>query len=266
MVSGVRRTRPQRVNVLEPSPARVYDYVLGGKDNYAADRRAADAILSIWPEIRDLAVDNREFLGRVVRFLSAEAGIDQFIDLGTGLPTQNNVHQVAQRENPAGRVLYVDNDPVVRTHAEALLVRDGRCAFLTADIRSPRAVLTAPETRSMIDFSRPVALLVIAILHFVADDPAGLVAEYVEALPSGSYLALSHLTSEGASDALRAKVDEVYRGAPSPLHFRSREEIEAMFCGLPMEEPGLVDVPLWRPDRNRTLGPMRILGAIARKP
>jgi S-adenosyl methyltransferase len=221
--------------------------------------------LSFWPETRDLAVDNREFLGRVVRFLSAEAGIDQFIDLGTGLPTQNNVHQVAQRTNPACRVLYADNDPVVRNHADALLVRDGRCAFLTADIRSPRSVLTAPETRAVIDFSRPVGLLAVAVLHFIAADPADLMAEYVAALPAGSYLALSHLTSEGASDELRATVDQVYRAAPSPLFFRSRQEIEAMFRGLPLEEPGLVDVPLWRPFRFRHPGPMRILGGLARK-
>jgi hypothetical protein len=257
---------PRGVNVEEPSAARVYDYLLGGKDNYAADRRAAGAIVSIWPETRDLAVDNREFLSRAVYFLAAEAGVDQFLDLGTGLPTQDNVHQVAQRANPAAHVVYVDDDPIVGSHAQALLVGDGQTEFLTADIRFPETVLTAPQTRKMIDFSRPVAVLMVAVLHFIAADPAGLVAQYVDALPSGGYLALSHLTSEGASDELRATVDAVYRDAPAPLHFRTREEIEAMFCGLPLEEPGLVDVPLWRPRRFRSLGPMRILGGLARKP
>jgi SAM-dependent methyltransferase len=267
MVSGTGQHRPPcGVNVAEPSPARVYDYLLGGKDNYAADRNAAEAVLSIWPETRDLAVDNREFLGRAVHHLAARAGIDQFLDLGTGLPTRDNVHQVAQRANTTSRVVYVDNDPIVRSHAQALLVSDGQTAFLTADIRSPPAVLSAPETRKLIDLSRPFAVLMVAVLHFVADDPAGIVAGYVDALPPGGYLALSHLTSEGASDELRSVVDAVYRDTPAPLYFRSREQIEAMFCGLPLEEPGLVDVPLWRPNRYQGLGPMRILGGLARKP
>jgi hypothetical protein len=254
------------INMTEPSPARIYDYVLGGKDNYDVDRRTADAILGIWPEIRNLAFDNREFLGRVVRFLGREAGIHQFIDLGTGLPTQSNVHQVAQQTNARSRVVYVDNDPIVATHARAMLVNDDQTAFLNADIRLPSQVLAAREVREIIDFSRPLAILITAVLHFVPEDPAEIVPAYVAEIPPGSFLVLSHLTSEGATAELRAKVDQVYRNAPSPLYFRSREEIKAMFCGLPLEEPGLVDVPFWRPERSRELGPMRILGGVARVP
>jgi hypothetical protein len=154
----------------------------------------------------------------------------------------------------------------VRSHATALLTRDDQTAFLNADIRSASAVLTAADTRRMIDFSRPVALLIVAVLHFVPEDAASIVAEYVDALPPGSYLALSHLTSEGAPKEMRDLVDKVYANAPAPLYWRSRAEIEAMFCGLPLVEPGLVDVPMWRPARGRAIGPMRILGGVARKP
>jgi SAM-dependent methyltransferase len=238
--------------------------VLGGKDNFAVDRAAADKILAIAPEVRDLAVHNREFLGRAVRFAGA-CGITQFLDLGSGLPTQENVHQVAQQVHKPARVLYVDNDPIVGAHAEALLCGDHQTAFHQGDVRDPEAILSAAETHGLLDLSQPVALLMVAILHFVAD-PAAIVARFVQHLAPGSCVVISHVTSEGAPQELRDKIDEVYGRTPVPLLLRSREQIASLFGELPLEPPGLVDVTRWRPERHAPLGPLRVLCAVARVP
>jgi S-adenosyl methyltransferase len=237
------------------------------KDHFAADRAAADSVLKIAPDTRDLAVHNREFLGRAVTY-TCGCGIDQFLDVGTGLPTQDSVHQVAQRADPKARVVYVDNDPSVRAHADALLCTDEQTAFLEAGLRDPDAILTAVETRRLIDFDQPVALLLVAILHFIsdADDPAALVSRFVEELAPGSFLVISHVTSEGASDAVRAQIDATYRNAPVPLHPRSRAEIAALFCGLPLVEPGLTEVSQWRPERHAEPGSLRALCGVVRIP
>jgi S-adenosyl methyltransferase len=258
---------PPGVNTTAPSPARVYDYMLGGKDNYAVDRSAADTILAIAPEVRELAVHNREFLGRAVRFASA-CGITQFLDLGTGLPTQENVHQVAREVDESARVMYVDNDPIVSAHANALLCDNDRTVFHQGDVRDPEAILSVAESGGLLDLDRPVALLMVAILHFVADadDPAAIVARLVRELAPGSCVVVSHVTSEGAPQELRKKIDEVYGNAPVPLRLRSREQIAAMFGGLSLVPPGLVDVPYWRPERPVPLGRLRILGAVAPVP
>jgi hypothetical protein len=257
---------PPGINPDLPSPARVYDYLLGGKDNYAVDRVAAERVLAIAPQSRDLAIHNRGFLGRAVRFLAGEAGIGQFLDIGTGLPTQDNVHQVARRIVPDARVVYADNDPMVRAHAHALLCDDSRIAFINADARDPCAILGARATRNLVDFGEPVAVLMLALLHFLDDaaDPAGIVARISGALAPGSYVAISHVTSEGLAEEVRERIDATYAKAPAPLVLRTRAEIEALFGELDLIEPGLVDVTRWRPDREVPPGPLRLLGGIAR--
>ena len=182
-----------RINTGVPNPARIYDYFLGGKDNFPADREVAEQVVAIAPVARDIVEDNRAFLRRAVRLLAGEAGIRQFIDLGSGLPTQGNVHEIAQAAVPDARVVYVDNDAMVVTHSRALLAGDNTAA-IEADLRDPDSVMGHPEVRELIDFDQPIALLLMAILHFVPDDedPYGIVARFRDALPAGSYLALSH--------------------------------------------------------------------------
>jgi O-methyltransferase involved in polyketide biosynthesis len=258
---------PPGVDPTRPSPARVYDYALGGKDNYAVDRAAADSILKVAPEIRDLVVHNRRFLGRAVRY-AGECGIDQFIDLGTGLPTRENVHQVAQRVRPEARVVYVDNDPTVGMHAQALLCSDEQTTFLGADLREPDAILGAQETRRLIDFDRPVAILMVAILHFLGDaeEPAAIVSRFAGALAPGSLLVISHATNEGVAEAVRAQLDATYGNGPMAVFLRSHAEIIALFAGLPLVVPGLVDVSDWRSKRAAPPGRLRALGGAGAVP
>ncbi|MBA9005056.1 SAM-dependent methyltransferase [Thermomonospora cellulosilytica] len=256
------------IDVTQPTPAGVYDYLLGGTDNYSGDRRAAHAILDHVPEIRSDARANRNFLIRVVRHL-VSAGIEQFIDLGSGLPTAENVHEVAQAANPDARVVYVDFDPRVLPHARALLgSTEGRTAYVQEDIRNVSDVLEAPETRQLIDMSKPVGLLAAAVLHFIPDehDPAGIVARYVERLPSGSYLAISSGSSSGTPPELLARIDQVFANAPNPLYFRPREVIAGFFGDLELVDPGLVHVKDWPvpdPDTKTTLA---AYGGVARVP
>ncbi|MCO5996312.1 SAM-dependent methyltransferase [Actinoallomurus rhizosphaericola] len=254
-----------------PTPARMYDYYLGGKDNFAVDRDAAEQVLSAAPEVRVLARENRAFLGRVVRYLAAEAGIRQFIDVGTGLPTQGNVHEVAQAVAPGARVVYVDNDPIVRAHAKALLPADGTTAIVEADMRDPGPILDHPHTRRLIRFDEPVAVLFMSVLHFITDeeDPYGLVAAFRDVSVPGSYLALSHITTpEGNADGAESAADVYKKRATSPAILRSPKEIEALFDGYDLVEPGLVNVPKWRPDdpeAARGGDSVWMLGAAARK-
>jgi hypothetical protein len=257
----------------KPNAARMYDYYLGGKDNFAADRDTAAKALRAVPTIRVAARENRAFLGRAVRWLVAEAGIRQFLDIGTGLPTVGNVHEVAQVVAPECRVVYVDNDPVVLAHARALLTSTpaGRTAYISADLREPGQILADPAVRETLDFSRPVALMLVGILHFVPDQeqPARLVRTLLDALPSGSYLVASHATAEYDPQAERAALS-AYRDAGVPFQFRSADEFaELAFAGLRMLEPGIVLVSEWRPDGG---GPRPLAseigwhGAVARKP
>ncbi len=215
---------PSEIDTTRPHPARMYDYYLGGKDNYLVDQQAAREILRIVPEVRLMARENRAFLQRAVRFLVGEAGIRQIIDIGTGIPTVGNVHEVATETAPDVRVVYVDNDPIVHVHASALL--------------------------TLIDLSQPVALLLIAILHFITDnkDPAGIVTAFRDALGPGTYLALSHGTSDFHSEDAVSRGRSVYERASAPLVLRSHAQIAAFFDGFDLVEPGLVQVPLWRPD------------------
>jgi hypothetical protein len=231
--------------------ARIYDYLLGGKDNYAADRAAVDAVLKVAPELGFTARANRAFLGRVVRYLTAEAGIRQFLDIGTGIPTAGNTHQVAQAIAPESRVVYVDYDPVVLAHARALLTSHeaGATEYIDADLRDTDKIL-GPAAR-LLDFSKPVAVTLLMILHVIpdADDPHALVARVMDAMPSGSYLALSHLGSELLDQEKKQGFEDVVsRSAQQQYIGRDREQMERFFAGMDLVEPGLVRVEEWHPD------------------
>jgi S-adenosyl methyltransferase len=248
--------------------ARVYDYWLGGKDNFAADRLAGDAALEAYPYIAAGVRANRAFLARVVRYLAGEAGIRQFLDIGTGIPTANNTHEVAQAVAPDSRIVYVDNDPVVLAHARALLTSgpEGATAYIDADFRDVDEILEAAS--QTLDFSRPVAIMLIAILHLIDDeaDPHAVVRKLIAAVPPGSYLAISHLSSDIAA-AARAEAHERLRELMYEKQtLRSRDEVASFFTGLDMVEPGLVRIPEWRPDNQADAkSPSALWGGVARK-
>ncbi len=227
-------------------PARVYDYWLGGKDNFAADRAAAQQVMQVMPEILDTVRGNRQFLRRAVGFLR-DAGIRQFIDIGSGLPNSPNVHEIAQADNTGARVVYVDNDPVVFLHAEALLAGDKATAVVRADLRDVDEVLS--EAGELLDFTQPVGLLFVGCLHHIvdSDDPAGLVARYLAALAAGSYLVISHATDEPSAEKMRAN-SEVAQSSGAVLIPRGRDAILRMFNGRELIDPGLVLVSYWRPE------------------
>jgi S-adenosyl methyltransferase len=231
--------------------ARAYDYLLGGKDNYAADRAAVEASLKVWPDAAFTARANRAFLGRAVRFLAAEAGMRQFLDIGTGIPTAGNTHQVAQAIAPMSRVVYVDYDPVVLAHARALLTSNwaGATEYIDADLRDTGPILA--KAAEVLDFSKPVAVTLLAILHAIpdADDPHAIVARLLDAVPSGSYLALSHLGTELlAEERQRELADIGDRMTQQEFTYRSREQIARFFEGADLVEPGIVRVEGWRPE------------------
>jgi S-adenosyl methyltransferase len=244
---------PPGVDVTVPSIARVYDYMLGGKDNFAVDRQVAEMTLKIVPDAPITSRANRDFLQRVVRHLTEEVGIRQFLDFGSGLPTQGNVHEIAQRIAPETHVVYVDSDPIVLTHGRALLARDGTTAIVEADVRRPEVILNHPEVRQLIDFDRPVGLLFFAILHHLNDheDPASLAARFIGGLPAGSHLAISHFHNPGAEHPQVAEQaaasEKLFNEHFGTGRWRTREEILAFFDGLELLEPGLVPLPLWRP-------------------
>jgi len=240
-------TAPRGVDPSTPNVARMYDYYLGGKDNYAADREAAEKVLAHYPELRAVARENRAFLIRAVRFLVGEAGIRQFIDVGSGLPTQQNVHEVAQRAAPDARVVYVDYDRIVITHARALLRGlPGRTAVVEADLRRPESIIEHADTNAMIDFSRPVAILMSAILHFVRDeeDPSGLVARLMRPLAPGSYLAISHAGGREITPRAHDAAGE-YRSATAQITLRQQSQVEPFFAGLDLVDPGVVALSDW---------------------
>jgi S-adenosyl methyltransferase len=248
--------------------ARVYDYWLGGKDNYPADRLAGDAVLEAYPYVAAGVRANRAFLARVVRHLAGAASIRQFLDIGTGIPTANNTHEVAQAVAPASRVVYVDNDPVVLAHARALLTSgpEGATAYIDSDFRDIDKILE--EASQTLDFSRPVAIMLIAILHLIDDeaDPHAIVARLVAAVPPGSYLAISHLSSDIAATARAQATERLRQLMHEKQTLRSREEVAAFFTGLEMAEPGLVRIPEWRPDNeDDAKSPSALWGGVARK-
>lgn len=239
------------IDTSRPHPARMYDYYLGGKDNYAVDREAAAAVMRLLPEARAIAQENRAFLQRAVRYLVGEAGIRQIIDVGTGIPAAGNVHEVAHQVSPGVRVAYVDNDPIVHVHASALLTGQGSTSIVLADLRDPEGILTHPGVRELIDFNEPVALLLIAIMHFITDDddPRRIISSFHGTFAPGSYLALSHATADFHSYAVTSGTVKVYDNATAPLRWRSHTEVTALFDGWDLIDPGVVQVPLWRPER-----------------
>ena len=233
------RPVPDVIDVTRPHPARMYDYYLGGKDNWAADREAADKILAIVPEVRDMARANRAFLHRAVRHLARGKGINQFLDIGTGIPTSPNVHETAAKHAPDARVAYADNDPVIHAHANALLTGTGTTKIILADLRDAEKIIAA--TRDLLDFTKPVGLLLVAILHFIpdSDDPRGIVAYLRDALPPGSYLVLSHGTTDFHPAEVISEAVASYDGAAAPLVLRSRADISRFLDGFTPVAPGL---------------------------
>lgn len=263
---------PPEINTSVAHTARVYDYWLGGKDNFAADRELGDAILAAIPSTRELARDNRAFLGRAVRYLAREAGIRQFLDVGTGIPTAGNTHEVAQAVAPDSRIVYVDNDPIVLAHARALMTSDpaGSTAFIHADFCEPGRILADKALHSVLDLDKPVALMLVAILHFFTDDqkPQAIVSSLLDALPPGSYLTVSHLTADYMDPAQAARATQEGQQRGVTYVSRSQAEVAAFFTGLQLVEPGVVPMPLWRPDGGELTGPHGPTGyaAMGRKP
>ncbi|MCX2732117.1 SAM-dependent methyltransferase [Saccharopolyspora sp. NFXS83] len=238
-----------------PNSARMYDYYLGGSAHFAIDRKAADDALEVLPQSAVYAKANRAFLGRAVRFLLSQ-GVDQFLDLGSGIPTVGNVHEIAHRINPAAKVGYVDHEPVAVAHAQRMLAGQSNVTITQADVRDPDSVLTAPGVAGMLDFSRPVAVLAIAILPFVPDDAEAhaLVARYRAVSAPGSWLAISHISQVSATDEQVRVAHEVMGRTPTPVLWRNRDDIASLFTGYRLADPGLVLSPLWRPDTQISFG------------
>jgi hypothetical protein len=259
------------VDVSRPHAARMYDYYLGGKNHFAADRELADKVLASMPAARIAARENRAFMGRAVRFL-AEAGVRQFLDIGTGLPTTGSVHEIAQAVAPAARVAYVDNDPLVLAHARALLASspEGKTAYVHADLRDPAAILANAEVREVLDFDQPVALMLVAVLHFLLDEdqPAQVVAALLDGLPAGSYLVASHGTAEHDPAGTAAGQRAYRRSGVTGRARRSDEFAEIAFSGLDLVPPGVVLVSEWRrisSGPRPTPAEVSVYGGVARK-
>ena len=248
-------------------PARVYDYWLGGKDNFAVDREAAEEVLRARPAIRLNVRANRAFLARSVRYLSGDVGLRQFLDIGTGIPSADNTHEVAHSVDREARVVYVDNDPIVLAHARALLTSaSGKTAYIDADLRDTAAILE--QAAQTLDFSQPVAVMLIAVLHLIpdADDPWGIVAALMRAVPLGSYLVISHPASDVEAPSAAQAADRYNELVASPMRRRSKDEVSRFFAGLDMVDPGLVQLHQWRPGAGHPAAPSSGYGGVARKP
>ena len=244
------------VNTAVAHSARFWNYLLGGKDNYAVDRELAEQIIAVIPSFRDTVRAERRFLARAVRYLAGSAGIRQFLDIGTGLPTANNTHEVAQATAPESRVVYVDNDPIIMVHAHALLTStpQGRTDYVQADLREPDTILR--EAARTLDFTRPVGLMLLGILNFITDtdEAHAIVDQLLDALPSGSYLVISHPTAEVDGAAIEETMRLWNDQGAAPIVARSRQELIRFFDGRELLEPGVVSCSLWRPDCSSTLG------------
>lgn len=278
MPSNATETNPNVPTGIDPtraSVARVYDYLLGGKDHYEIDRQTARELAGALPSVVDLARDNRSFLVRVARFVAAHTDVVQYLDCGSGLPTAENVHQVVQRINPESKVVYVDNDPVVLAHGRALLEENDRVHLVDGDIFEPRSILDDEVVCTHLNFQEPIALFLLATLHHHKGDrhsPAEVMREYIEALPSGSYVVISHIFDPEGEDteAIRHLEDAVANGSLGGATARTRSEIEELFDGLEMVEPGVIELMDWWPDGPQ-LKPISVaqrlfVGGIGRKP
>jgi len=238
-----------------PSAARIYDYLLGGKDNYAPDRAVAESMIAQLPNVQIAVRWNRAFLRRVVRYLITEAGVRQIVDIGAGLPSAGNTHEIALAADPATRVVYVDHDPVVLAHSRSMLHNVPNTAIIEQDLLAPGEILADPALRELIDFSQPTALLFLSILHFVADeaDPAGLIAQLLDPFPAGSHVAISHATPDTVPEV--NDVERVFDEATEQAHVRSRAGVLKLVAGLDLVEPGLAWPPEWRPDPGDVVPP-----------
>lgn len=252
-----------------PHVARVYDYLLGGKDNFAADRVVGDRMLTSIPAVQLGVRAQRDVLGRVVRYLVGEVGLRQLLDIGSGLPTADNVHEIAQRIDPVTRVVYLDNDPIVLSHAEALLADDESTFVVEGDLRDPAGILSNPDVRKHLDWEQPIGLLMCGILHYVLDEehPGDVVATLYDALPSGSHVFIHHLLA--TEDPAAAELEEQMRTGIGRAQFRTMAEVRSLFERLELVEPGLVLVPDWRPEppavRDHPVLEMACVG-VGRKP
>jgi hypothetical protein len=268
--AGSGRGGPHPFDVTVAHQARMYDYVLGGKDNYAADRVAVEEGLKAWPDMAFAMRANRAFLGRAVRYLTAEAGMRQFLDVGTGIPTAGNVHEVAQAIAPESRVVYADYDPIVLAHARALLDSDeaGATEYIDSDLRDTDKILA--RAAEVLDFTKPVAVTLVAILHVIpdSDDPHAIVAKIMNAVPSGSYLAISHAGSDLFDDGTNDSFSGVMKRRMQQNYVpRSRAEVARFLAGLDLVEPGLVPLENWRPEPGPdNANTSSLYGAVARKP
>jgi SAM-dependent methyltransferase len=250
-VAGNQDRPLPEINVTVAHPARAYDYLLGGKDNFAADRALGDAVAKAMPSAREMVRANRAFLGRAVRYLVTEAGVRQVLDIGTGIPAAGNTHEVAQAAVPDSRIVYVDNDPIVLAHARALMISDpvGATAFIQADLRDPGAILDDLALCRTLDLGEPVALMLIAILMYIRDedDPRGLVSALVDALPPGSYLTITHPTADFSPDEVAGAVTATEQGGIS-FTPRTQAEVAAFFDGLDLVDPGVAPILAWHPE------------------
>ncbi len=249
MEMNTRTRLPDEIPLDRPNVARMYDYLLGGYHNFEVDRLAAERVAQVYPHMRQAAWVNRAFLRRAVHFL-IEQGLDQFLDIGSGLPTVGNVHQVAQGVNPAARVVYVDVDPIAVAHSRVMLLDNPNAAAIQADARQPDQILSHAEVKRLLDFGQPLGLLLVAVLHLLPDDDQayGAVRALRDALAPGSYVAISHGTIEDAPLDLLEQLDRLGAGACIPYQYRPRARIQSFFDGLELVEPGLIHSPLWRPE------------------
>ena len=255
---------PPDIDITKPSPARMYDYALGGKDNFEVDRRAVEQVATVLPDFRRLAQINRTFLKNAVRIMS-EAGVSQFIDVGTGIPTSPNVHEIARQVHPDAKIVYVDNDPIVMAHNRALRATVEGVITVQHDAREPDTIIGDPAVRRLVDFHQPIGLLFVAVLHFVRRDlAADVMTRFRQSIPSGSYVAISTACSDGMDPAVVSKVETIYQSAAAQIVFRTGAQIEQLFEGLEIIEPGLKDVTKWLVDEPTP--EIHVTAGIGRKP
>lgn len=263
-----RQEPPAQIPLGVPTPARMYDEALHGKDHFDVDRKANAKLYTGIGEnsVRSTARENRRFLGRAVRYLAGQCGIRQFLDIGSGLPTMRNTHQIAQEADPAARVVYVDYDPIVAVHGRALL-SGTNTRIVTADMRDPEMILNHRGTHELIDFDEPVAVLFVAVFHFItpAEDPARIVAAFRDRSAPGSYVAISHLTSDGTPPEEQRAWETAFEGATSPMVFRTEKEIRGLFAGYDLAEPGLVRPWTWHPDGEGSPQTTSLYAGVGRK-
>lgn len=256
VVGERERWRELGIDIDRPSAARVYDYYLGGSSNFAVDRELAQRVATAIPWVNETARNNRAFLRRAVRFC-INAGIRQFLDIGSGTPTVGNVHEIAQRVEPSSRVVYVDNEPVAVAHAELQLEQDGneRTAIVHSDLRTPELIFDDPRTKRLINFDEPVAVLMVAILHFIpdSDDPLAIIDRYRRQMAPGSYLAISHVTDDVYPEKISQLVN-FYKDSANPVTTRSRQQVTGLFSGFELIEPGIVWTPEWHPETSDQVG------------